>query len=172
MEGQPGPSACPTNHLFVLPNLLSEVLEQFHSFKFTCHPGILQTLQAIRQWLWWPTLREVTQEFLKACQVCNQSKTLCQSLTGLLHPLPTPHCPWSHISVDFFKGLPTSQGFRVILIIVDRFCKMTHLVSLPPLPTLPSAKKTAQLVLLHVVRLHGLPNDVVSDRGPQFTSTF
>lgn len=96
----------------------------------------------------------------------------CQSPTGLLQPLPTPHCPWSHISVDFFTGLPTLQGFTVILIIVDRFSKMTHLVPLPPLPKLHSAKETAQFVLLHVVHLHGLPNDVVSDRGPQFTSTF
>lgn len=101
-----------------------------------------------------------------------QQDALCQSPTGLLQPLPTPHCPWCHISVDFFTGLPTSLGFTVILIIVDSFSKMAHLVPLPPLPKLPSAKETAQLVLLHVVRLHGLPNDVVSDQGPQFSSTF
>ena len=46
---------------------------------------------------------------------------------------------------------------------------MAHFV---PLPKCPLAKETAELVLQHVFRLHGLPSDVVSDRGPQFTSAF
>ncbi|XP_048105661.1 uncharacterized protein LOC125298835 [Alosa alosa] len=56
-----------------------------------------------------------------------------------------------------------------ILTIVDRFSKMAHFV---PLPKLPTAKETAQVVLEHVFRIHGLPKDVVSDRGPQFSSAF
>lgn len=46
---------------------------------------------------------------------------------------------------------------------------MTHFI---PLPKLPSAKETAQFVLQHIFRYHGLPTDVVSDRGPQFASVF
>ncbi len=52
---------------------------------------------------------------------------------------------------------------------VDRFSKATHFI---PLPKLPSARKTATIVLDHVSRIHGLPVDVVSDRGPQFVSKF
>lgn len=168
-EGQPGPSSCPPNRLFVPSTLRSEVLQWAHSSRLACHPGTQRTQHALRQRFWWPTLREDAQDFVKACPVCNQNKTPRQAPAGLLQPLPVPHRPWSHISVDFVTGLPSSRGNTVILTIVDRFSKMTHFV---PLSKLPSAKETAQLILLHVFRLHGLPIDVVSDRGPQFTSAF
>lgn len=66
-------------------------------------------------------------------------------------------------------GLPPSMGNTVIHTVVDQFSKATHFV---PLPKLPSAKETAQAVVNHVFKLHGLPTDVVSDRGPQFISQF
>ncbi|KAL0168942.1 hypothetical protein M9458_037164, partial [Cirrhinus mrigala] len=69
-------------------------------------------------------------------------------------PLPIPSRPWSHIALDFVSGLPPSRGFTVILTVVDRFSKAVHFV---PLPKLPSAKETAQLVIDHVFRIHGLP---------------
>lgn len=62
----------------------------------------------------------------------------------------------------FITGPPTLEGFTVILTSVERFSKMTNLLLLPKLP---SAKETAQLVLLHVVGLHSLPNNVVSYQG-------
>ncbi|KAL0154966.1 hypothetical protein M9458_049229, partial [Cirrhinus mrigala] len=73
--------------------------------------------------------------------------------------------PWSHIALDFVTALPPSQGNTVVLTVVDRFSKAVHFI---PLPKLPSAKETAVVVIDHVFRLHGLPTDVVSDRGPQF----
>ena len=80
-----------------------------------------------------------------------------------------PHRPWSDISLDFVTGLPPSKGNTTILTVVDRFSKMVHFI---PLPKLPSAKGTAEAVLLNVFRIHGFPRDVVSDRGPQFVSQF
>ncbi|XP_026103014.1 uncharacterized protein LOC113074396 [Carassius auratus] len=88
---------------------------------------------------------------------------------GLLNPLPIPSRPWSHIALDFVSGLPPSKGNTVVLTVVDRFSKAVHFI---PLPKLPSARETAQLVVDHVFRLHGFPVDVVSDRGPQFVSRF
>ncbi|KAG1953664.1 retrotransposable element [Pimephales promelas] len=88
---------------------------------------------------------------------------------GLLQPLPVPSRPWSHIALDFITALPPSQGHTVVLTVVDRFSKVAHFI---PLPKLPSAKETAVSVIDHVFRLHGLPTDVVSDRGPQFVSKF
>lgn len=87
--------------------------------------------------------------------MCNQHKPSHQTPVGLLHPLPVPH-PWSLISLDFFTGLPSSNGHTTILMMVDRFSKMA-------LPKLSSAKETAELVLKHVFCLHGLTEDVVSD---------
>ena len=81
--------------------------------------------------------------------------------------LPVPSHPWSHIAMDFVTGLPPSEGKTVILTIIDHFSKAAHFL-VPP--RLPSARETADLLVEHVFRLHGLPSDIVSDRGPQFTS--
>ena len=85
----------------------------------------------------------------------------------MLHPLPVPGRPWSHIALDFVTGLPPSEGKDTILTIVDRFSKTVHFVALAKLP---SAAETADLMVNHVFRIHGIPLDIVSDRGPQFTS--
>lgn len=77
--------------------------------------------------------------------------------------------PWADISLDFVTGLPPSGGNSVILTIVDRFSRMVHFI---PLPKLPFAKETVEVVLSNVFRLHGFPSDVVSDRGPQFVFRF
>ncbi|KAI3375829.1 hypothetical protein L3Q82_004110 [Scortum barcoo] len=77
--------------------------------------------------------------------------------------------PWSHLTLDFITGLPPSKGNTTVLTVVDRFSKMAHFI---PLPKLPSAKETAQVMINHVFRIHGLPTDIVSDRGPQFVSVF
>ncbi len=69
--------------------------------------------------------------------------------------------------MDFITGLPPSKGKTTILPIVDRFLKAAHFI---PLSKLPSASETVDLLVHHVVRLHGIPTDIVSDRGPQFVS--
>ncbi|KAL0162059.1 hypothetical protein M9458_041455 [Cirrhinus mrigala] len=107
--------------------------------------------------------------FVLACSVCAIGKTSNRPPDGLLQPLLVPSRPWSHIALDFVTALPPSQGNTVVLTVVDRFSKAAHFI---PLPKLPSAKETAVTVVDHVFRLHGLPTDVVSNRGPQFVSKF
>ncbi len=146
-----------------------EVLQWGHESRVTCHPGVRRSLAAIRQRFWWPSIGQDVRQFVLACSVCAQNKISNRPSVGLLQPLPIPSHPWSHIALDFVSGLPPSRGYTVILTVVDRFSKAVHFV---PLPKLPSAQETAQLVIDHVSRIHGLPVDVVSDRGPQFVSRF
>ncbi|KAL0182070.1 hypothetical protein M9458_021445, partial [Cirrhinus mrigala] len=72
-----------------------------------------------------------------------------------------------HIGIDFVTDLPCSQGNTTILTIVNRFSKSCRLI---PLPKLPTAMETAETLYNFVFRFYGLPDDIVSDRGPQFTS--
>ncbi|KAK3531817.1 hypothetical protein QTP70_029717 [Hemibagrus guttatus] len=72
--------------------------------------------------------------------------------------------PWSHIAIDFLTDLPTSQGFSTILVAIDRFSKACKLKGLP------TALETATALFHHVFHNYGLPEDIVSDRGPQFIS--
>ena len=106
---------------------------------------------------------------MNACPVCARQKSSNKRPAGLLLPLPIPARPWSHVSMDFITGLPTSRGNKVILVVVDWFSKAAHFVAHPKLP---SARETADLVLQHVVRIHGVSSDMVADRGPQFADRF
>ena len=116
---------------------------------------------------WWPTLEADTREFVAACDVCSRSKASHRPPAGLLHPLPIPGRLWSDIALDFVTGLPTSKGDNTILTVFDRFSNMVHFVALLKLL---STAEMADLLVTHVVRLHGIPQIIVSDRGPQFTS--
>uniref|UniRef100_A0A3B3IEB4 Integrase catalytic domain-containing protein n=1 Tax=Oryzias latipes TaxID=8090 RepID=A0A3B3IEB4_ORYLA len=107
--------------------------------------------------------------FVSSCPVCASVKVPRRPPAGLLQPLPVPSRPWSHITMDFITGLPNSRGKMVILTIVDRFSKLVHAI---PLQRLPSARELAMVVARHIFRLHGIPEDIVSDRGPQFVSGF
>ena len=165
LQKEPSPENCPANCLFVPRNVCSEVLQWSHSSSLACHAGVRRTMACLRQRFWWPKMVEDVCSFIAACVPCAQNKSSNQPPVGLLQPLPIPKRPWSHIALDFVTGLPPSDGNTTFLTIVDRFSKSVHFV---PLPKLPSAKETAVLVVNHVFRIHGLPCDVVSDRGPQF----
>uniref|UniRef100_A0A8C6PCD2 Gypsy retrotransposon integrase-like protein 1 n=1 Tax=Nothobranchius furzeri TaxID=105023 RepID=A0A8C6PCD2_NOTFU len=166
-KNYPCPNQVPNRTLFVPPSVRHKVINWAHTAKFSVHPGISRTVALIRRSFWWPTMFKDVKEYVSACQTCARNKGSNQPPFGLLHPLPIPSRPWSHIALDFVTGLPPSRGFTVILTIIDRFSKACHLV---PLKALPSAADTATLLVKHVFRLHGIPAEILSDRGPQFIS--
>ena len=88
---------------------------------------------------------------------------------GELHPLPIPAGPWKSVSMDFIIGLPLVGGYDAVLVTVDCFMKMAHLL---PTTSNITAEQTVQLYYQHVWKLHGVPEDIISDRGPQFISHF
>uniref|UniRef100_A0AAY4CER3 Gypsy retrotransposon integrase-like protein 1 n=3 Tax=Denticeps clupeoides TaxID=299321 RepID=A0AAY4CER3_9TELE len=163
----PGPDNTPPECMYVPNTCRPDVLHWGHSSVLSGHPGRQRTLSFIRRAFWWPSVRRDVQAYVDACDVCARAKTPNTPTAGPLRPLPIPHRPWTHLALDFITGLPEASGMTTILTIVDRFSKAVHLVALPGLP---SSATTADLVLQHVVRLHGFPQDIVSDRGPQFVS--
>lgn len=169
LKTDPGPGGEPPGCLFVPPGVRPQVLQWGHSSRLAGHPGAHRTKRFLVQRFWWPGMMRDIREFVAACGTCSRNKTSHLPPSGLLRPLPVPRRPWTHISLDFITGLPVSEGNSVIMVVVDRFSKAAHFVALPKLP---SARETAFLVVDHVFRLHGLPQDVVSDRGPQFTARF
>lgn len=87
----------------------------------------------------------------------------------LLQPLEIPQWAWSHLSKDFIEGLPRYEGKNVILVVVDRFSKYAHFVALSH-PYTPAS--VAKLFLENIVKLHGYPSGIMTDRDPIFTSSF
>lgn len=146
-----------------------KVLTERHDSPAAGHFGIHKTLELVSRDFWWPGWRKFVKDYVKSCDACARAKTSRHQPHGLLQPLPVPEGPWNSISMDFISDLPVSKGHDTILVVVDRFTKMAHFIACNKNI---SAEETAELVLRHVVRLHGLPNDIVTDRGTQFTSKF
>ncbi len=169
LQGVTPPSGCPPGRLFLPEGLRADVIRWGHASKVTCHPGVNRTILVDKQWFWWHSMARDIRDFVLACSVSASCKTSNRSPEGFLQPLSVPSRPWSHITLDLVSGLPPSQGYTVVLTAVDRSSKAAHLI---PLPKLPSAMETAVTVIDRVFRIHGLPKDVVSDRGPQFVSKF
>lgn len=74
----------------------------------------------------WSILKNVVTTFIKNCATCQCCKADLAAYPGLLQSLPIPNAIWKDISMDFIKGLPNSQGFSVVLVIVDRLSKYGH----------------------------------------------
>ncbi|KAL0177834.1 hypothetical protein M9458_026728, partial [Cirrhinus mrigala] len=163
----PAPPGCPTNRIYVPRSLRIRLIHSSHTSLGTGHPGTNQTLSLLQDCFWWPEMLQDIRRYVRGCQECAMSKTPRHLPSGKLHPLPIPWRPWSHLGVDFVTDLPPSEGNTCILVTVDRFSKACQLI---PLKGLPTAMETAELLFNHVFRNFGLPEDIVSDRGPQFIS--
>jgi hypothetical protein len=103
------------------------------------------------------------------CSTCQRYKSEHLHPAGLVVPLPIPQGLWTNIALDFVEALPRVRGKSVILTVVDQFSKYCHFI---PLAHPYSVESVAQAFFTDVVRLHGVPQFIVSDRDPVFTSNF
>ncbi len=163
----PAPPGCPPNHTYVPRSQRTSLIHTAHTSLGTGHPGTNQTLSLLQDRFWWPGMANNIRRYVRGCQECAMAKTPRHLPSGKLLPLPIPRRPWSHLGVDFVTDLPESDGNTCILVTVDRFSKACRLV---PLKGLPTAMETAEVLFNHIFRNFGIPEDIVSDRGPQFIS--
>ena len=145
------------------------VFQSRHNFPAAGHFGFNKTLELISRDFWWSQIWKDVKEFVISCDICSRFKTLRHCPYEFLQPLPVPRRLWSSVSMDFITDLPPSNSFDSIFVVVDRFTKMAHFV---PCKKTSSSEYRARLFLDNVYRYHGLPDDIVSNRGTQFVSKF
>jgi hypothetical protein len=150
--------------------LRRQLIVEHHGPVYSGHFGTRKTAQSLLRHVWWPRLEANVQAFIKNCDACQRHKASTQKPAGLLQSLPIPSKKWESVGMDFIVGLPcTEAGHDAIMVVIDRLSKLTHLI---PTVTDATAPDVAELFVNHVVKLHGMPDQVVSDRDPKFTSVF
>lgn len=147
----------------------SRLLNDFHSSPTGGHSGFLRTYKRLQQSFHWPGMKGTVKNFISYCDVCQRHKAESVSPPGLLHPLPIPDDVWLDISMDFIEGLSSSNRKSVIMVVVDRLSKYAHFSALSHPYT---AATVVDVFIRDIVKLHGLPRSIVSDRDPVFLSTF
>ncbi|SJL14660.1 uncharacterized protein ARMOST_18125 [Armillaria ostoyae] len=150
-------------------SLRGEIISQSHDHIMAGHPGIAKTKELVQREYWWPKIQKDVEAYVKGCETCQRTKSNNQAKSALLHPNAIPTEPWTHISVDMVTGLPDSNGHDALLVVVDRFSKAIILI---PCNVELSAEGWARMLRDHVYARHGMPQVVISDRGPQFVSAF
>lgn len=145
------------------------ILSEYHDGVMGGHSGVLKTIKRIQHLFHWSKLKDDVRKFVSECTVCQTHKYSTLSPAGLLQPIPLPTQIWSEISMDFIEGLPKSEGMDIILVVVDRFSKYSHFVSLKHPYT---ASTVAAVFVREIVRLHGYPTSIISDRDRVFLSKF
>ena len=145
------------------------ILEGCHDGKTAGHLGQEKTLELVSRDYFWPGMRKFINEYVSTCDTCARNKAPRHRRHGQLRPLPIPGGPWRSVSMDFIVELPPSSSYDAIYVCVDRFTKMAHFC---PTNSNITAEGTAELYLKHIFKNHGLPDDIVSDRGTQFASKF
>ncbi|KAG8503456.1 hypothetical protein CXB51_001429 [Gossypium anomalum] len=150
--------------------LIQKILQEAHSGYFSIHPGSTKMYNDLKKMYWWNGMKRDISEFVFKCLICQQVKAEHQVPSGLLQPIMVPEWKWDRITMDFVSGLPLTPGKKdAIWVIVDRLTKSAHFI---PVHTDYSLNKLAELYIREIVRLHGIPLSIISDRDPRFTSRF
>lgn len=150
-------------------NFRSEVIRQAHDGVLAGHFGFYRTYELIARRFYWRAMTKHIKEYVASCHGCQTSKPSTLPTPGLLQPLPIPGQRWEQISMDLYSGLPvTARGHNCVVAFVDRLSKRVHFV---PTTTTATASDVADIFCKHVVRLHGVPRVIVSDRDTRFVSS-
>jgi hypothetical protein len=152
------------------PEVKKIILDEAHRSKFSIHPGSTKMYQDLKQNFWWSNMKVDVAKYVAECGTCHRMKASHLKSAGVLQPLSIPMWKWDDISMDFIMGLPlTARKKDSIWVIVDRLTKTAHFIAVH---TTYSLRQYAELYVDHIVRLHGIPKTINSDRGTQSVTRF
>jgi hypothetical protein len=159
--------------MICVPNvkeLKDKILHEAHKPAYSIHPGGNKMYHDLKATYWWHGMKRDIDEYVALCNTCQRVKAEHQRPAGLLQPLQVPEWKWEEIDMDFIMGLPRAQsGYDSIWVIVDQLTKVAHFI---PVKITYFGPQLAELYILRIVYLHGVPKKIMSDGGTQFTLRF
>ncbi|GMI64861.1 hypothetical protein HRI_000155400 [Hibiscus trionum] len=133
---------------------MQQLLSTLHDSPHGGHSGKQATFQRLHSYFYWPCMRAMVHSYVQNCDVCQRTKSEHVAPPGLLQPLPIPNQAWDIITMDFVEGLPPSNKFNCILVVIDKFTKYGHFI---PLAHPYTVVDVARLYGDNVYKLHGQP---------------
>jgi len=109
--------------------LRGEIIWLYHNTPMAGHRGQWKMIELVTRNYWWPGMTKKVKRYVEGCDQCQRMKNRVEMLVGKLKPNQIPEKPWQHISVDFITKLLVSKGHDSILVVCDRFSKMSHFVA-------------------------------------------
>ena len=150
--------------------LKKSILEEAHCGSFTIHPGSTKMYQDLKTSYCWSRMKKDVSDFMTKCMVCQKVKAEHQIPSGFLQPIRILEWKWDRITIDFVVGLPLiRRKHDSVWVVVDRLKKSTYFL---PVRTDYSLDKLVELYIEEIVRLHGIPVSIISDRDLRFTLRF
>ena len=148
------------------------LMYESHNALIAGHLGEARMYRLMQRDFWWADMRKDIKQYVRSCPDCQRNKTRHGRIIGPFTPNIPPKTRWSEVSLDFITKLPlTLNGlYDSILVIMDATSKRVHLV--PMMEKGFGAKESAEVFFREIFRLHGLPDVILSDRDPRFTSAF
>jgi hypothetical protein len=147
-------------------DLRREILRRCHDAPAAGHPGQHQTMEEVHCHYWWPGMDRFVHSYVSGCKTCARGKP-AQHPRGPLQPLDVPEYPWQVVGVDLVGPLPLSDGNNMIITYVCHLTKQAHFF---PCKLTITAKGLADMHVQRVFPLHGTPEKIISDCGPQFAA--
>jgi len=147
--------------------LRAEVIWLHHDVSAVGHKERWKMVELVTRNYWWLGVTRDVGKYVEGCNLCQRMKNRMEELAGKLKLSEIPEKPWTYLMVDFIMKLPVVAGKDAILVICNRLSKMTHFVATTEGT---SAEGLARLFSDNIWKLYGLPESVVSDRGPQFVA--
>ena len=151
-------------------DLKRKLMYEIHNTIFTMHPRSNKMYQDLKQYYWWRGMKREVTEYVSKCLTFQKVKEEHQVPSGLLNPIPIPQWKWDSITMDFVSSFPLNQRKHdSIWVIIDRLTKSAHFI---PARIDYFMDRLAELYVDEIVRLHGVPLSIMSNRDLRFTSRF
>ena len=153
--------------MYMLKNdkLRLEIIQLYHNTLIAGYGGQWKTVELVTRNYWQLGVMKEVKRYVKECDQCQRMKNKAEMPVEKLRPYKVLKRPWQHILVDFIMKLPVFRGYDSILVVCDRFLKMSYFVATTEKIT---AEGLARLFRDNMWKLYELLESVISDRGPQF----